>query len=45
MIQMHVRARDAEAQATEPITSGSVGLPVSFRFSEDWDGMGKAAVF
>ncbi len=45
MIQVNVQARDAEAQATEPITSGSVGLPVSFRFSEDWEGMGKTAIF
>ena len=45
MIHVIVRERDAEAQATEPITSGSVGMTVGFRFSEDWDGMGKTAVF
>ncbi len=45
MIHVNVRERDAAAQATEPITSGSVGLAVSFRFSEDWDGMAKAAIF
>lgn len=45
MIHVMVRERDAEAQATEPITSGSVGLEVGFRFSEDWDGMGKAVIF
>ena len=45
MIHVNVRERDAAAHATEPITSGSVGLAVSFRFSEDWDGMAKAALF
>lgn len=45
MIHVIVRERDATAQATEPITSGSVGMEVSFRFSEDWDGLGKAAIF
>ena len=45
MIHVNVRERDAAAHATEPITSGSVGLAVSFRFSEDWDGMAKAAIF
>ncbi len=45
MIHVIVRERDAAAQATEPITSGSVGLECSFRFSEDWDGLGKVAIF
>ena len=45
MIHVNVRERDAAAHATEPITSGSVGLAVSFRFSEDWDGLAKAALF
>ena len=45
MIHVNVRQRDAAAQATEPITSGSVGLAVSFRFSEDWTGLAKAALF
>ncbi|MBR3474225.1 MAG: hypothetical protein IKH34_04060 [Oscillospiraceae bacterium] len=45
MIHVTIRERDAAAQATEPITSGSVGLAVSFRFSEDWDGLAKAALF
>ena len=45
MIHVIVRERDATAQATEPITSGSVGLECSFRFSEDWDGLGKVAIF
>ena len=45
MIHVNVRQRDAAAHATEPITSGSVGLAVSFRFSEDWTGLAKAALF
>lgn len=45
MIHVIVRERDATAQATEPITSGSVGLECRFRFSEDWDGLGKVAIF
>ena len=45
MIHVIVRERDATAQATEPITSGSVGLECSFRFSEDWEGLGKVAIF
>lgn len=45
MIHVIVRERDATAQATEPITSGSVGLECSFRFSEDWDSLGKVAIF
>ena len=45
MIHVTIRERDAAAKATEPITSGSVGLPVLFRFSEDWLELGKTAVF
>ncbi len=45
MIHVIVRERDATAQATEPITSGSVGLDCRFRFSEDWEGLGKVAIF
>ena len=45
MIHVTIRERDASAKATEPITSGSVGLPVRFRFSADWDGLGRIAVF
>lgn len=45
MIHVIVRERDAAAHATEPITSGSVGMEVSFRFSEDWEALGKTAVF
>lgn len=45
MIYVIVRERDAVAQATEPITRGSVGLCVNFSFSEDWDDLAKVAVF
>ncbi len=45
MIQITVRERDAAAQATGPITSGSVGLRVSFCFSDDWEGLTKAVIF
>lgn len=45
MIYLSVRDRDAAAQATEPITSGSVGMRVGFSFSESWDGLAKIAVF
>ena len=45
MIYLSVRDRDAAAQATEPITSGSVGMRVGFSFSESWDGLAKVAVF
>lgn len=45
MIHVTIRERDASAKATEPITSGSVGLPVRFRFSDDWEGLGRTAVF
>ena len=45
MIHVTIRERDASAKATEPVTSGSVGLPVRFRFSGDWEGLGKTAVF
>ena len=45
MIHVTIRERDASAKATEPITSGSVGLPVRFRFSDDWEGLVRTAVF
>ncbi len=45
MIYVIARERDAAAQATEPITRGSVGLCVNFSFSEDWDDLAKVAVF
>ena len=45
MIYVIARERDAVAQATGPITRGSVGLCVNFSFSEDWDDLAKVAVF
>lgn len=30
---------------TDRVTTGSVGLPVQFIFDEEWDGVGKTAVF
>lgn len=42
-----VKATDRSISATPvyPITSGSVGLPVIWTFSEEWDGLSKIAVF
>lgn len=45
MIYVTIRQRDADAKATEPITTGSVGLEAGFCFSEDWRELGKTAVF
>ena len=45
MIYVSIWQRDASAQSTEPITTGSVGLMAGFSFSEDWRGLGKTAVF
>lgn len=45
MIYVSICQRDASAQSTEPITTGSVGLLAGFQFSDDWRGLGKTAVF
>lgn len=45
MISVKVYDRQLIATAKWPITSGSVGLPVSFEFSPEWDGLAKTAVF
>lgn len=45
MIHVRVREREAQAKSTEPITAGSVGLQVGFRFSDDWGELAKCAVF
>lgn len=37
--------RNAILVDPEIITSGSVGMPLSFEFSADWDGLSKTAVF
>lgn len=45
MIQVEVNDREALSKSPWPLTSGSVGLPVSFHFSEDWEGLSAVAVF
>ncbi len=45
MIKIIVKARCAWCEADEPITSGSVGLQVRFRFDDAWSGLEKVAVF
>ena len=45
MIVVKVRDRDIKAAPMGPVTSGSVSLPVSWHFSEEWDDLAKTAVF
>lgn len=46
MLRIHVNSRGARCWSDgDPITTGSVGYPVEFRFSADWDGLTKIAVF
>ena len=45
MIVVKVRDRDIKAAPMGPVTTGSVGLPVSWHFSEEWDDLAKTAVF
>lgn len=45
MIVVTVRNRNAVAIPLSPVTSGAVGIPVEFRFSDDWNGLNKTAVF
>lgn len=45
MIKVTVKGRRATAVSDEPITTGSVGIPVRFSFDDAWDGLGKVAVF
>ena len=45
MIVVKVRDRDIKAAPMGPVTSGGVGLPVSWHFSEEWDDLAKTAVF
>lgn len=45
MITVSVDGRSASLKSTEPITSGSVGIPVKFELSEDFDGLACTAVF
>lgn len=45
MVIFHASGRAACCKLTEPITSGSVGMPVEFQFDEAWDGLTKTANF
>ncbi len=45
MIYFNANGRSAECSVDEPITTGSVGIPVKFTFSSEWDGLAKTAVF
>lgn len=45
MIKFYARGRCAQALADNPVTTGSVGVPVQFSFSQDWDALQKIAVF
>ena len=45
MIRISVNTRHAYKVYTEMITSGSSGIPVSFIFSSDWEGLTKVASF
>lgn len=45
MIIFNARGRAACCEVTEPITTGSVGMPVEFRFDDAWDGLSKTAIF
>ena len=45
MIIFNATARRATCLTDDPITTGSVGIPVHFAFSNDWEGLTKIAVF
>lgn len=45
MLQIVVNKRNAYVSASEVITTGSAGQVCGFSFSEDWDGLGRMAVF
>ena len=45
MITVKVDARNATPIKKELVTTGSIGIPVKFIFSADWNGLGKTAVF
>ena len=45
MIKFFARGRCAQAMADNPVTTGSVGIPVQFSFSQEWDALQKIAVF
>ena len=46
MIQIYAKHNQLEVREKEPFTSGTVNAcRVCFQFSEDWDGLGRTAVF
>ena len=45
MINVRVYDRELRAIPLYPITSGSVGLPVKFTFTDEWDGLTRTAKF
>lgn len=45
MISVRVDGRETHVTTLYAITSGSVGLPVKFRFSDDWADLTKTARF
>lgn len=45
MIKIYANKRAASCLTDDELTTGSVGLLVQFAFSEEWEGLGKTAVF
>lgn len=45
MITISINGRDGKITSRELVTSGSVGMSVSFTFSAEWNSLTKAAVF
>lgn len=45
MIRVTIKNRSAVAVPLSPVTSGAVGIPVQFSFSDDWAELQKIAVF
>lgn len=45
MIQVYCNKRRATVTERELLTTGSVGIEIQFTFSDDWDDVGKCAVF
>lgn len=45
MIAIYVQKTQARAELDAPVTSGSSGRGVEFRFSDDWAGLTKTAIF
>lgn len=45
MIKLYASLRRAFCLNQDLLTTGSVGIPVRFGFSDEWEGLGKVAVF